>query len=391
MSSKYALILLLPGLLVGCSSSDSGAPSTGSPVSDSGADSSSVSPGNPDATTGSPDGDAATETGLPTMKGTVCIMADTVGKISTDSFVGMAWAGAQAAVTKYGWQATLTQPATEDDAAYHTAMNQLVDKGCDLVVGVGFLLATATNELAQKYPSQKFLLLDYSLEPLLTNVLCSVYFTNEPSFLAGYVAAGVSKTGKVATFGGKKIPTVTDFMDGFALGVAYYNTQNNPTTPVQVLGYNYQTMDGIFTNDFADEAKGKVAAEELIAAGADIILPVAGQVGYGAAGAIKQASTSSSPKYIIGVDSDWGTMPDYADIVLTSVLKFLDKSVLSAVTEVVNGTFIGEVQRSDLKSGEVGIAGFGKLDGVVPEKIKTDLDTIKKGIVDGTISTVPKR
>ncbi len=85
----------------------------------------------------------------------------------------------------------------------------------------------------------------------------------------------MSKTGKVATFGGQKLPTVTIYMDGFWDGVQYYNKQHH--THVEVLGWNEKTQNGSFTGDFTNQTKGQTLTQTFISDGADVIFPVAGQ------------------------------------------------------------------------------------------------------------------
>ena len=71
-----------------------------------------------------------------------------------------------------------------------------------------------------------------------------MFNTAEAAYLGGYLAAGMSKTGTVGTFGGIQIPTVTVFMDGFADGVDKYNADNG--TDVKLLGWDKAKQDGLF-------------------------------------------------------------------------------------------------------------------------------------------------
>jgi len=84
-------------------------------------------------------------------------------------------------------------------------------------------------------------------------------------------------------------------------------------TNVQVLGWDIDSQTGLFTNDFADPQQGQILAKQLINQGADILFPVAGPAGYGAAA---EASTHTRV-YVIGVDTDWAVeRPDYARVIL---------------------------------------------------------------------------
>jgi basic membrane protein A len=322
-------------------------------------------------------GDAAPTTG------TVCLVADT-GGLDDRSFNQTAFDGVQQAKTLYGWEGIASETQTAAD--YAPSIQKFVASGkCNLIVTVGFELSAATAAAADAAPTQRFQILDATIDPVRANVWGQLYATDQASFLAGYVAAGTSKSGVVATFGGMQIPPVTNFMNGFALGVAYFNQHNG--TNVQLLGWDVQAQSGKFTGDFVNQQAGGKAAEDYLAQGADVVFPVAGAVGLGAARAILSRGTTA---YVIGVDSDWTeSAPDYKSVTLTSVVKKLDKSVLTAIDALIKGSFRGGPNTSVLASGEVDIAPFHDLDSVVPAKVKTDLETIRAGIVSGTIHTSP--
>ncbi len=141
----------------------------------------------------------------------------------------------------------------------------------------GSLMGDATKAAAKAHPSQKFAIVDYAYTPPLSNVNALVFNTAQDAFQGGYLAAGMTKTGKVATFGGQKLPTVTIYMDGFWDGVQYYNQKHGKN--VQVLGWNEKTQNGSFTGDFTNQTKGQTLTQTFISEGADIIFPVAGNVG----------------------------------------------------------------------------------------------------------------
>ena len=134
----------------------------------------------------------------------------------------------------------------------------------------------------------------------IPNVLGMVFATNEAAFMAGYLAAGMTQTGVVGTFGGIHIPPVTGFMDGFYYGVAYHNSQKG--TSVQVLGWNPESKDGLFTGNFESLDDGRAFAQNLYDEGADIVMPVAGPVGLGSAALAAELGTEALK--IIGVDAD---------------------------------------------------------------------------------------
>jgi basic membrane protein A len=311
----------------------------------------------------------------------VCQVTDT-GGIDDKSFNATAWKGVTDAEAQLGVQGSYLESQQQTD--YEKNINAFLSEGCDLIITVGFLLGDATQAAAEANPNQLFSIVDYAYDPAIPNVLGQVFATDQAAFLAGYAAAAVTKTGKVGTFGGMQIPTVTVFMDGFAMGVKYYNDQKG--TSVEVLGWDPATQTGLFTGNFESTDDGRTMGQSLMDEGADIIMPVAGPVGLGtAAAALERGNT-----YIIGVDNDWYlTSPEYDSIVLTSVMKNMDITTLNAIEAVQDGIFQGGVTIGTLDNGGVGLADFHDLASAVPDAVKTELDTVKAGIISGTINVKP--
>ena len=140
-------------------------------------------------------------------------------------------------------------------------------------------------------------------------------------------------------------------MDGFYYGVQYYNAQKG--TAVEVLGWDPAGMTGLFTNSFEDQTLGNQYAVQLMDQGADVIMPVAGPVGIGAAAAVKDRGNA----LFIGVDSDWVmTQPDYSSVILTSVLKKMDAVTVAVIKSAIDGTFAGGVSVGTLANDGLGLS-----------------------------------
>jgi basic membrane protein A and related proteins len=310
-----------------------------------------------------------------------CLVTDS-GGIDDKSFNATSWQGVLDAQEKLGVEAKYLE--SQQQADYEKNINAFLEEGCDIIITVGFLLGDATKVAAEANPDQLFSIVDFAYDPTIPNVSGQVFNTQEAAFLAGYVSAGVTKTGAVGTFGGIQIPTVTSFMDGFALGVNYYNEKHG--TSVKVLGWDPATQTGLFTGNFESTDDGRTMGESLMDEGADIIMPVAGPVGLGTAAAAKERGNV----YIVGVDTDWTqTAPEYADIVLTSVLKNMAVTTYDDIEAAVNGTFEGGVVVGTLENGGLGLAGFGAQASMVSSELQGELDEVKAGIIDGSIATLP--
>jgi len=318
-----------------------------------------------------------------------CMVTDT-GGIDDRSFNASSWQGMQAAQSaNSSVSVKYLQSTTQAD--YVPNINTFIGQKCSIIVTVGFLMGDATQAAAKAHPSQKFAIVDFSYTPPLTNVDALLFNTAQDGFQGGYLAAGMTKTGKVATFGGQKLPTVTIYMDGFYDGVQYYNSKHG--THVQVLGWNEKTQNGSFTGDFTNQTKGQTLTQTFISEGADIIFPVAGNVGLGAAKAVQDADNAAGSQKVnmMWVDVDGCvSAPQYCKYFITSVQKGIVAAVSTAVTSTNNGTFKGGNYIGTLANGGVALAPFHDFDSKVPASLKNELAQVKAGIVNGSITIATK-
>ncbi|MBC7291807.1 MAG: BMP family ABC transporter substrate-binding protein [Actinotalea sp.] len=304
-----------------------------------------------------------------------CIVSDE-GGFDDASFNEAAFNGLTQARDELGIETAQAESQAETD--FVPNIDSMVNQDCDMVITVGFLLADATLEAAEANTETSFVLLDDSRDA--ENIKPVLFNTAEAAFLAGYLAAGYSQTGTVATFGGLPIPPVTIFMDGFADGVAHYNEVKG--ADVQVLGWDKAAQSGEFVGNFSDIAAGQNLTRSFIDAGADVILPVAGPVGSGAAAAAQEAGDV----VFIGVDQDWfETAPEYQDVVLTSVLKQMGPAVFDIIAAAVDGGFDNETYVGTLENGGVDISPFHNFDGEIDDELKAEIDQLRQDIIDGTV------
>jgi basic membrane protein A len=316
-----------------------------------------------------------------------------MGGIDDKSFNATAWKGIKDAEKSLFVEGKYLE--SQQQADYAKNIQQFLDEKLDLIITVGFLLGVDTAKAAIANPNQKFAIVDYAYpdcgpgatpgkdcgsDKPLANVLGLTFATDEAAFLAGYLAAGMTKTGKVGTFGGIKIPPVTIFMKGFEAGVKYYNQVKG--TKVEVLGWNTAKDEGLFTGNFESTDDGRRFAESLVEEGADIILPVAGPVGLGSAAACKERGC-----LIIGVDTDWYvSAPEFKEVYLTSILKRMDVAVFDAIKSLTRGTFKGGVYVGTLKNNGVGIAPYHEFESKIPDTLKAEVEQVKKDLIDGKIT-----
>ena len=321
-------------------------------------------------------------------------MVTDTGGINDKSFNGSAWQGMQqASAAQPSVQVKYLQSTSQSD--YVPNINAFLGQKCGIIVTVGFLMGPATESAAGAHPTQNFAIVDCSYASgCLTgkkhsNINQLVFNTVQDAFLGGYLAAGMTKTGKVATFGGQEFGTVTIYMDGYWDGVQYYNKQHH--TNVQVLGWNEQSQKGSFTGDFTNQTKGQTTTQTFISEGADIIFPVAGLVGLGSAKAVQDADNAGGHVNMLWVDTDGCiSAAQYCKYFITSVTKGIQVAVKSAVLTSAAGTFKGGTYVGTLANGGAVLSPFHDWANKVPVALQSELKTIQTGIENGTIQTPTK-
>jgi basic membrane protein A and related proteins len=320
-------------------------------------------------------GVAVSPTAQAATKQKVCLALDT-GGINDKSFNQLSFEGAKIAKTK-GWASSAEYlPAGK---SYDENVKKFVDKKCTLIIGIGYLVADAITASAKANPGIKYAIVDGSSGG--SNLKGLNFNTNENSFLAGYMAAGYSKTGVVATYGGAPIPPVTIFMEGFAKGVEYYNDVKGKS--VKVLGWDTKTQNGTFVGDFSNQVKAKELSVAFEAQKADIIFPVGGALVVGTV----ENSLKSKKSVALWVDADAKlAAPKYQSVVMISVLKGLSEGVQAVIKQAYDGKFTNAPYVGTLKNKGVGLSPlYGKFKTAIPASLQKEVNDLAKDIAGGWV------
>ncbi len=314
------------------------------------------------------------------------------GGIDDQSFNTNQWAGVERAIDELGVGGQFIQ--SDEATQYEPNLTEFAAQGYDLVHASGFFLGGALANVAAQYPDTNFSIFDYAYPDAfgvpegvvghaecIPNVMGSIFRTDQAAFLAGYLAAGMSETGKLGYFGGAKIPTVTIFGVGFQAGMEHFNEVHG--TDVKLLGWDNETGEGLFTGDFSDLTKGKEASESLFDEGVDIFMGVGGLIGAPGFDVARERGG-----YGIWVDTDgYVSLPGVQDVILTSVMKVMDEAVFSIIEETIEGDFQGcGVYVGDLSNGGVGIAPLHDVESAVPDDLKAEVEALAEAIISGEIA-----
>lgn len=330
-----------------------------------------------------------------------CVAFDT-GGLGDKGFNDLAMKGLNDAKAA-GYETHFSEAKGATD--YANNIQTLIEQGCQAIVTVGFLQTQATIDAAAANATIAFAQVDTAWgcgpdfkcgtaddkEP--ANYTGLDYQVDQAAMLAGYLAAGWSKSGKIATYGGQAFPGVTRFMDGLYAGIDYYNQQKKPATPVKLFGWDGAAADPTATGTFVggsggpdtwnNPTKGEQLAQTFLDQGVDIVHPVAGGTGNGTIKAMNAAG-----KWAIGVDTDqWVSIgPPTNAAILTSAQKAIDVSVLDFFNQVAGGYLGGKDYSGTLKNGGVLLSPFHDFDSKIPADLKAEIvalsDEIQKGNVN---------
>ena len=311
-----------------------------------------------------------------------CAVSDLTGFDDHD-FNELTYDGVKAAAVTLGVETKATESASEDQ--YAGNIDALIGEGCNLIVTVGFALATATRDAAKINTDVNFALIDSTVNnddfsPLvLDNVKPVLFDTAQAAVLAGYLAAGASKTGVVGTYGGMPFPSVTVFMDGFADGIAHYNEVHSAS--VKLVGWDKASQNGLFVGSFDDQNQAKTITSGLLDQNVDVIMPVAGTLFKASIEAMKDRGSEGA---IIGVNSDaFVSAPEYKEYYLTSVLKNLTTAAEEVTVAAGNGKFDNTAYIGTLENNGVGIAPTHDWESKLDPALLSEVEQLKADIISG--------
>ena len=216
--------------------------------------------------------------------------------------------------------------------------------------------------------------MDFAYDPAIANVRGLVFSEDQAGYMAGALAASMTKSGTIAVVGGMEIPPVQKYVKGYEAGAKSIKAD--------------VAVKSVYIDTFTDRARGAEAAKSFMSEGADVIFGAGGQTGSGGVQAAAEAGA-----YVIGVDQDEyvttfqnGAAPG-ADKIISSAMKRVDQAVFLTIKDVVDGKFTNGVSVYNAANGGIGLAPYNKADGAIPAEVKTKMESILKGLSDGSITT----
>jgi len=317
-----------------------------------------------------------TEAAKPTL--TIGLSTDE-GGLNDKSFNQSADEGVKKAKAEDGFNYNALESKKKED--YTANLESLIENGSKLTFGIGFQMADALTEVAKNHTDKHFAIIDSVVA--LPNVTSITFKEQEGSFLMGIIAGKMTKTNKIGFIGGKDFDLINRFEAGFAAGVKAVN----PEAAKGLLSKDGKTPGTTvkYADSFDDSAKGYELAKSLYQGGCDVVYHAAGGVGIGLFKAAKELKDSGKPVWAIGVDMDQSlTVPQYADVILSSMMKRVDTATYNESKTEFKNEFKGNtVVTLGLKEEGVGIAPTSNKN--VPAAILDLVKTYQDKVIAGTI------
>jgi len=246
------------------------------------------------------------------------------------------------------------------NADYERVMRQYAEAGHTLIVGESFAVEAAARKVAKDYPKVSFLM-GSSGKPQAPNFSVFDNYIQEPAYLSGLIAGGMSKSGKIGMVGGFPIPEVNRLMNAFMAGVK----EVNPKAEFMVT----------FINSWFDPPKAKEAAFAMIDKGADVMYAER----FGVSDAAKE-------KGKLAIGNVINTQDKYPDTVVASALWNMEPTIGMALKAVKEGKFkaedLGKYSMMQFRGSE--LAPLGTFEKKIPADLVAKVKAKEKAILDGS-------
>lgn len=300
-----------------------------------------------------------------------------VGRINDKGFNQSAFEGMEAAKAEAPtcFETEFVETTSQSDYAANIA--SFTDSASNVVIGVGFLLGDGLGAAAIENPDIKFISVDGAPNPpndtsWMTNGESLFFAEDQAGYMAGVLAASLSKTNHIGVVGGLVVvPPVERFVE------AYIDGAKSVKADIEV--------DFVYTTSFVDPPQGKNAAQQMIDDGADVIFGAGGLTGNGAL----EAACQADGVFAIGVDTDqYETLPSVQKCIVSSATKNVAGAVKDSLLRIAADKFTPGFHTDNASTNGIGLAPFHDMDAQVPADVKALLETTFAGLADGSI--VPK-
>ncbi len=290
------------------------------------------------------------------------------GPVDDAGWNAAAYEGLKAIERDFGAQTA--HAMTQGEGTFDPAFRRLASQGYDIIFAHGNEYGAVAQAVARQFPNTTFVISSGNVEG--PNVLSLNWNLEQVTYLAGMLAAGMSKRGKAGLIGGVRIGVVESTFKGFEAGAK-----------AEKPGFQVQTS---FIGSWEDASAAKKQAEAMIASGADVLFHNADAAGLGVFQAADEHKAAGV--YAIGSNRDQNSVKP--DVVLASAAMDVPRSFLEVVRrwragrKALGGRWLLGIDR-----GYVSLIYNPALEARIPSKLRADIADARRKMTLGELE-VPR-
>jgi basic membrane protein A len=288
------------------------------------------------------------------------------GSITDGTFNSAADKGIKAAKQKYP-QIQVSVRENTNIAQAEEALSSYAREGYGLVIAHGFQFADPAKKVHKQFPKTWFVVNTAKVAEA-PNLASFDNRWGDAGYIAGAVAASVSKSGIIGEVGGIPVPVIQEYNEGFARGAK----RINPAIKVLTA----------YVGSFSDIAKGKEITLSLIEQGADVVTATGNESVVGTLQAAKE-------KKVLMIGTAFDSAAFAPDTIVTTALINFDVNLEMAVGKTLDGTLEPKNYLLGLNENGIGLAPYRKFDSKISAEDKEKIQNIIADIKAGKVADLP--
>jgi basic membrane protein A and related proteins len=251
---------------------------------------------------------------------------------------------------------------TKTPAEFEENFRQYGAQGYSLVFGHGFEFQDAAKRVGPDYPKTVYIVSSSEVEQA-PNVAGMNFAFNDASYLAGVLAANLSKSGTIGGIGGTELPPVVASFKAFEAGAKSVNPKIKVVTS--------------YIGNWDDVSAGREQALAQINRGVDVIFQNADAAGLG----VFQAARETKKALVIGSNSNQNDV--VPEVTPGSVVIDIPRAFLMVARQVQQKQFAPHVLQLGTESRVVTLVLNPKFGDKIPPALHTRLDSLQALVFAG--------
>ena len=264
--------------------------------------------------------------------------------------------------------AEISQVETKTPAEFEEGFRDYARRGYALVFGHGFEFQEAAAAVAPDFPHTVFI--TTSGNTVRANVAPLRFMLEEATYLAGMIAASMSRSGIAGAVGGMAIPPVESTLLAFEAGA-------------KAVRPDFKVIKS-YVGNWEDVGAAREAANAQIQQGADFLIHNADAAGLGVFQAAQAAHRRGAAVRAFGTNKNQNAIAP--DVILASAVIDIPAAFVEVARQVKSGSFAARVTKLGMADGVVGFAVNPALAAAIPEAVAARIEETRKGIVAGQVA-----